>query len=404
MEFLQKVLSMDSAWFDQIRWSIKSPAFFLLQEFGVLGLAKGGKMIHLLLTADYEIFGNGTGDVRCCLINPTEHLLNLCDKYGARLTLFFEVCEYWAFQRAEAEGKLDGLCRPSVEMEFQSKKALKRGHDVQLHIHPQWLGAAMEDGYWKLNFNWWRVPDVPHGIGTMDDLFSLRGLLWKGKETLEQMLRTVKKDYECLAFRAGACCVQPEEKVLQAMRDVGLQVDSSLYYGGYSDRQPTVYDFRDVLDGPFPFRVGTSFKDKVESGGVLEVPIFSVWRRSSPFRYLRRLMSGENRRTWRQVPPPGCEGGSLVPAPPRQSKPNRILKKKVGIFDFCNLPWNTMVALLEHALKISRRKCLEMPVVAIGHPKFLGDLSQIEAFFEVIQKQYSDCVRFSTLSEYTSRA
>ncbi len=83
-------------------------------------------MIYLILTADYEIFGNGTGDVRCCVINPTNRLLNLCDRYGAKLTLFFEVCEYWAFRQAQTEGKLNHLdYNPAAEMARQAQDAVK---------------------------------------------------------------------------------------------------------------------------------------------------------------------------------------------------------------------------------------------------------------------------------------
>ena len=55
--------------------------------------------LKLILTADYEVFGNGSGCVKKCMVEPTIRMLDICDKYGAKLTLFVDVCEYWAFKK-----------------------------------------------------------------------------------------------------------------------------------------------------------------------------------------------------------------------------------------------------------------------------------------------------------------
>ena len=56
--------------------------------------------LRFILTADYEVFGNGSGCVKKCMIDPTEKMLSICDDYCAKLTLFVDVCEYWAFKKA----------------------------------------------------------------------------------------------------------------------------------------------------------------------------------------------------------------------------------------------------------------------------------------------------------------
>ena len=54
---------------------------------------------HVVLSVDYEIFGNGEGDVRQHVTGPTERMARLCEKYGSPLTVFFEVEEYLAFEK-----------------------------------------------------------------------------------------------------------------------------------------------------------------------------------------------------------------------------------------------------------------------------------------------------------------
>ena len=36
---------------------------------------------QLLLTLDYEIFGNGSGDVRQHMVEPTERMARICERY-----------------------------------------------------------------------------------------------------------------------------------------------------------------------------------------------------------------------------------------------------------------------------------------------------------------------------------
>ena len=66
-------------------------------------------MIYSLVTIDYELFGNGTGDLIKSVIEPTNAILDICEKYNAKLTIFFDVCEYWAFQKAFYDRKLTFL-------------------------------------------------------------------------------------------------------------------------------------------------------------------------------------------------------------------------------------------------------------------------------------------------------
>lgn len=52
-------------------------------------------MKTLLFTLDYELYGNGSGDVFKHIIEPTDKILGIVEKYNAKLTIFFEVIEYW---------------------------------------------------------------------------------------------------------------------------------------------------------------------------------------------------------------------------------------------------------------------------------------------------------------------
>lgn len=176
-----------------------------------------------LITLDYELFGNGSGDVFKHVIEPTERLLAIARGCGVKYTFFFEVVEYWCLKREWESGNTMGYDRNPVEaMEAQMRHAVTEGHDVQLHIHPQWCNACWQDGRWNVDNSQWRLADY---VGDIVDL------LRRGKQSLEEMLRPAKPDYRCIALRAGAYNAYPSERIVKTMRKVGLTVDSSVVPG-----------------------------------------------------------------------------------------------------------------------------------------------------------------------------
>ena len=98
--------------------------------------------MDIALTLDYELFGNGSGDMFEDVIYPTEEILTIYDKTNVKSTIFFEVVEYWKLREAwDAGNKMGYKKDPALAMKDQIIKAFQKGHDIQLHIHPQWLNA-----------------------------------------------------------------------------------------------------------------------------------------------------------------------------------------------------------------------------------------------------------------------
>ena len=186
----------------------------------------GELKIHM--TLDYEVWGNGNGCVIDCMINPTNHLLSIADHFNLKTTLFVDICEYWAFKETEESDLFkDKSYKPASLIEEQLKDVIRRGYDVQLHFHPQWLNYRIIDDYkFELDFNLWRVSSLE--LGDFDKKNTLKWLFYRGKESLENLLQPVSATYKCTTFRAGAWCIQPEEMVLKAMESVGILWDSTV--------------------------------------------------------------------------------------------------------------------------------------------------------------------------------
>src|SRR6476646_8210316 len=103
-------------------------------------------MVECILTVDYEIYGDGHGSLKDLVYEPARRLKSLFDEAGAKLVIFVEA--------AELE-KIDALgCDPAInDVKRQIREFHRDGHEIALHIHPQWCNARYQDGAWKLDYD-----------------------------------------------------------------------------------------------------------------------------------------------------------------------------------------------------------------------------------------------------------
>jgi hypothetical protein len=357
--------------------------------------------ISLIITADYEIFGDGSGDVRNCMVRPTRDLLEICERHGARLTIFFEVGEYWAFKEAEKQGFLDLGYSPSKLMEDQIRKAIQSGHDVQLHLHPQWLDYDIVNNEWKLNLNYWRLPLLPHGLGNKNDRLSIRGALHQGKKTLEEILTPVNPSYRCIAFRAGGWCIQPAERVIRAMRDVGILADSSVFKGGHITDDPFFVDYRTAYSSFRYWWVDSkeiNWSTEPSHAAILEIPIFTIPYRGIGELMFRKIIRDFGRNSLKKTKPQGCEGKPLTSKKRQETK---FVKNVITLFsihprqfDYCNLTSHEMLEFLKRAYnKLLPRE--KIPLIMTGHPKSFTNHKELDCFLKTVKA--FPYVTFSTM-------
>jgi hypothetical protein len=98
--------------------------------------------------------------------------------------------------------------------------------------------------------------------------------LKEGKRYLDNLLGPVEPSYECIAFRAGAYCIEPSAVVIQNLLKVGIICDTSVTKGSYN---PPFFDYRDAYSHFWPWFVSpddVKYKSEKEEG-LLEIPIYS---------------------------------------------------------------------------------------------------------------------------------
>ena len=364
-------------------------------------------MIHLVLSLDYEIFGNGSGDVRRDMIEPARRLLTLCDGYGAKTSIMLEVGEYWAMREAERAGSLHWGYSPAREIEEQMQDAVRRGHDVQLHLHPWWIGAALRDGNWQLHPQYMLISDLPNGMGSEGDLLSVVGVLCEGRRTLEAMIRPICADYECLVYRAAMFWGQPSEELIRGLKKAGLVADSSVI-SGMHEVAPVPTDYRQAVSAAGYWWTGA---DDISQSGprgeyIVEFPVYSRLRPYVCNLKWTKLYTTLKRRLQERS---NTRGYGMMDA--RQStEPFGQILRRLGTlqplkYDFCKLSANDMIRELRRLIKNEPLEGdgFDTPVVMLGHSKDFWNDRNLAAFLKFVKEECAGTVRFSTLGECTRR-
>src|ERR1700739_5018592 len=108
--------------------------------------------IHLALTHDWELRGDGSGDIESIQFAPLRRLIELYQRYDVHATFFPEMMQQMAFRRYEAHSRELKSLADSWDEHVRS--AFHAGHDIQLHIHSRWHNAAYEGRRWRLSGDW----------------------------------------------------------------------------------------------------------------------------------------------------------------------------------------------------------------------------------------------------------
>lgn len=353
-------------------------------------------MKEIILTLDYELFGNGKGDVFRHIVEPTNHIMKVAKRHNAQLTFFFEVVEYWRMKEEWERGNHMGYTdNPISAMEKQILEAVREGHDVQLHIHPQWVKAEWTDKGWEVD------PDA-HRFGfyegTGDN--SVEGLLRRGKETLEQLITPVKPYYRCVALRAGGYNAQPSETIVKAMREVGMKLDTSLYPGGFAQGSIAEYDYRSLPKEKGIWNVADRLEVPAEEAtGLYELPICSLditrWRKYASFERVKSILGNTKQskefyeaKVSQSAPSSGKKRGLL-------EKFKFLLEKECQTWDYCLLPESVHNQFIEKMTQQENRQYFTL----VGHPKsYMGD----QGFSTLLKSLNDNGCRFATVQKILS--
>ncbi len=313
----------------------------------------------VVLTVDYEIFGNGTGDVGQHMVDPTERMARLCEKYESPLTVFVEMEETFAFERHASELQRWLGYNPYRLVRGQVVDLVRRGHDAQLHLHPQWVDHRLVNGEWQLN-------DTK---ATVDSLFETAeettAYIAQRAAALQEMVSAGNPRKRVNVYRAGAFSAQPGQKLIAALAANGFKIDSSVVHGLRRNDENVSLDYTGAPAGHQMWRIEKDVAVEHADGRLWEVPIAS-----KPGRRLHQLTYGRLKAKFSKHVP-RAQQSRLVKQLGVRKNPIQLLKflgQQVPIkFDFHNVEPRKLVKWIR-ALPVPANALPDV-VVLIGHSK-----------------------------------
>lgn len=359
--------------------------------------------IYLAFVDDWELSGNGSGDIRELQFQPMRKLVKIYNANGIRGSFNAETMQQLSFRKHQAANP--ELKELADEWEDHVRETYRQGHDIQLHVHPQWQDAEYKDGKWKLKGDW--------SILNFD-LEPAYRLLQSGKEYLENLLQPLDRDYRCVSFRAGSWCIAPSPHVLSLLVKLGIVFDMSIVGGLHYETKNITLDYTNCDEDFLPYYPtmtdARKVSDKVEP--IICVPINHFYSsRSQVFKHhagavwgkvSKSLSAGKPARHARSVETYGSEWeekshrSTVARVIDKGIKP--YLKGKHLISDIAQLDYGLLQEMLASTRARARaRNVLHLPVVLENHTKDVRDFTDIERFVADVAK--ADDIKCVTLTE-----
>jgi len=355
--------------------------------------------IHLALVDDWELSGNGSGDVHRLQFEPLRRLVSIYNRLGIRGSFNAEVMQQLTFRQHQHQH--EELKTWANEWDDIVRETFRQGHDIQLHIHPQWQNAEYIDGRWNLTSDWSILNYSREAAHQM---------LVRGKEYLENLLKDINPTYRCMSFRSGAWCIAPSPHMLELLVNLGIVFDMSIVAGVKYDTRNIKLDYTVCEEDFLPYYPVMTDARRVshKPEPIICVPTncFYASRRQVLRHHLEKVkqkvssqasLSNNGRSVeaygeqWAQI------DGSLMKRVYRKGIVP-YLKGKHTISDLAQLDYAVMMEMLTSIRKRARASGLtDVPVVLENHTKDLHNFSDLERFLE--HAASSPDIKFVTLTE-----
>ncbi|MGE5328473.1 MAG: hypothetical protein ACM3KR_03070 [Deltaproteobacteria bacterium] len=345
-------------------------------------------MLNLIFSNDYEIFfGENKFTEEEILIKTTNELVHVLEAYDIKMSIFADVL---CFQRY----KQLGINEFPEKVKNQLNDLYSRGHDIQLHIHPHWKTAVINNNSWLFDKSKYKLTD-----------FSKEDISKMVRESvccLEDLINAPDYSSNLVAFRAGGWSFQPEQKVIGALLENGIRIDSTIFKDGYFDDGILFYDFRKIqansVNWFFDKEKGLCFDSSDYADSLFEIPIGSLNSNLFSLMLTRLYLLFITKYKYRNSK---ALMGSYINSA-RESRIKKLFKyglnTKPIIFTYDRAASQQLMKLTEHYLKRACQSENDIFVSIIGHSKLINhvSLNEVDRYLQAVKEKYPQEIKFTT--------
>jgi len=330
--------------------------------------------MNIFITLDYELFfGSNSGTQYESIINPTNKLLEVLDKYSVKASFFID--SGYLIKLDEYRKKYQVLEEAYQKVISQIKELDRCGHDIQLHIHPHWEDTYYDGTKWIMNTTRYRLHEFSND--------EIDNIVYRYKKILTDIVGD-----KIFTFRAGGWCLQPFERIKDALKKHDIWLDSTVFENGKNDSKTHYFNFFNT-----PKKTLWKFDEdplvENENGYFIELPITS-YRLSPVFFWklaFRKKFGGEIHKSF---------GNGISAGASKWDKVRMLTQYTNSVVSIDGYK----SSYLEKAYSLFQKKEDNKHFVIIGHPKAMSEFSlerleqfiinNIEENFTIYSREFND--------------
>ena len=334
-------------------------------------------MLNVKLTFDYEIhFGKNIKSYDDVLFDTTNRILDVLDRKNVKAVFFVDTLGYFKME----ELNMTMFCK---KMKEQCIDMLRRGHDIQLHIHAHWMSAEFDNKnqVWICEENKYRIQDYPLDVKER--------ALDRSIDFLNDCAKIAKVNYTCNSFRAGGLILQPDKELIDLLVSRKIKYDSSIAINTFSYINYAQYDYRKCppkLNWYFDSSSGCCAEASDHNHSLYEIPVATV--RNNPIRYI--FVKGAKRIYSRP-----SNGIGFIRRNQKTHFFTTIVRRICG-YSWVSLDTRTANIIMSDLSVIYRKymcKAYDYEIALLGHPKIFGteNVENVDKLIGLIlnQEKYS---------------
>jgi hypothetical protein len=322
-------------------------------------------MIDFIFTLDYEVYGNGSGSLKELVFQPAEALRTIFKRWDAPFVNYVEVAEFDKIEGAGTDPAIDQVTR-------QIRDLHREGHEIALHLHPQWYNAQYQQGRWLLDDSEYNLCVLPP--------VRIAQIVDRSLEYLRHVLD--ESDFTPFSFRAGNWLFQPTKQASQILYERGMRLDSSVYKGGLQHNNGL--DYRGALANGYYWTFADDAARFDPNGQWLELPIYTelvpAWK----------MATGKRLRMNNSIGMAGRSHGY------KWNRLRDFMRFRYPLkLDFCRMTLEELLSVMHRIVAADRDEPgVYKPIVAIGHTKDLADPRTVGAFLAFLRGKKIPIVTF----------
>ncbi len=353
------------------------------------------KRFNILIEDDWELMGNGLGNVAQLQYLPSLFFMKLAQRLGIRLTFMVDVVQQLVYKN-----HIDTDYNLKLQKNLWDDTVLlmkSYGFDVQLHLHPQWMNATLKDDFFYLGNNW--------NFG-MYSQAEQETMIRDSINYLENLITPVDPGYKVIAYKGGSWGLQPSGDLLRNMEKYGIKIVTGVRKGMYLPGNGV--DYRNLEESIMPYYPDYNDLCKISTKKeeIVVIPLQTVTPGIKGLSYLaadmvkRKASKKDSLHYYYNYNIPATIK-ALSPIA-EESKPKFPFISYKTHLKIGNQPFHYLKTSFDQVIKqLSQTPYERIPILIECHTKQYNTYySDIERFLSYVIEEYGNIVEFSTLSDF----